>query len=103
MMSVDMGRALSFVVWDLSRRAWRAAKRVVKAARGLAPVYLEMTEEELRAWPDHRLDDLYYSLSKGWSPVRGRHARNFLPDALSPHAVAATVANEAPQGGRLVS
>ena len=94
MMSIDTGRALSFLAWDFSRRAWRALKRAVDVARGPAPFYADLSEDELRAWPDHRLDDLYYSLSKGWAPVRGRHARNFLPDTVRP-----AVATEAPQGG----
>jgi len=92
MMRVDMGRALGFVAWDMSRRAWRKVKRVLEVARGPAPFYNELSEDELRAWPDHRLDDLYNSLSIGWAPVRGRQARNFLPEAVRPVAV------EAPQG-----
>ncbi len=98
MMAVDTRRALGFLVWDFSRRAWRALKRAVKAARGPDPFYADMSEDELRAWPDHRLDDLYNSLSKDWAPVRDRRARNFLPDAARP-----TVAAEASQSGRLVS
>jgi len=97
MMRVDAGRALSFLIWDFSRRVWRAVKRVANAARGPAPFFTELSEDDLRAWPDNRLDDLYYSLSKDWAPVRGRQAHNFLPDAVRLQSVAA--AGEAPQGG----
>lgn len=101
MMSVDTGRALGFLVWDFSRRAWRAVKRVVQNARGPAPFYSALSEDELHAWPDHRLDDLYNSLSRDWAPVRGRQARNFLPEAVRPAGL--TIAADTPQSGRLVS
>lgn len=89
MMNIDAGGTLAFLCWDLSRRAWRAAKRIAKAARGVDPLYLELDEDALHAWPDNRLNDLYYSLSKDWAPVRDRRAPNFLSDATLKRAVAA--------------
>ncbi len=99
MMAVDGSHALGFLAWDFSRRAWRAAKRATKVSGKPEPFYAAMSEDDLRAWPDHRLDDLYYSLSQGWAPVRDRRARNFLPDAVRPNAVAADTKGSAAVSG----
>src|SRR5205085_2171354 len=66
MIAVDAGAAVRFVGWDFSRRLWRATKRAVQFSRKPDPLYTALSEDDLRAWPDHRLDDLYFSLSQGW-------------------------------------
>lgn len=83
MMSVDPAATLRFVAWDFSRRLWRAAKRSVSkmAPHKTNPLYVELSGYDLQAFPDHRLDDLYYSLSRGWRPSPGGRARNFLTEA----------------------
>jgi len=83
MMSVDPLAATRFIAWDFSRRLWRAAKRTVRkmVPRKANPLYVELSGYDLQAWPDHRLDDLYYSLSREWKPSPEPRARNFLAEA----------------------
>ncbi len=91
MMSVDAVAAMRFVAWDFTRSLWRAMKRTARerVPQKPNPLYSELAGYDLQAWPDHRLDDLYYALSRGWMPAREPRARNFLAEtAWRPSEVA---------------